>query len=223
MPNDELMLLSSLDQSLSTDNDWVLKRVEEIIAEAVAEKDAYKALNLCKTLREISQLSGLGLAKALYLIYKNWENFGLTDNFESVAYEHLGLHKITVTSYVRIWGMFDEKIVPEEYAELLMQHNIKDLLPIANTIAQGYELEEHDWQELAEAPDYSSVQIRCRDIKGQPPRKNSLQLFLNPAGEIWAYQQEQRYLIGYLEIESDKETVKKAIERITKASGIMGY
>ena len=96
-------------------------------------------------------------------------------------------------------------------------------MPIANTIAQGYELEEHDWQELAEAPDYSSVQIRCRDIKGQPPRKNSLQLFLNPAGEIWAYQQEQRYLIGYLEIESDKETVKKAIERITKASGIMGY
>jgi len=223
MSNDELMLLSSLDQSLSTDNDWVLNRVEEIIAEAVAEKDASKALNLCKTLREISQLSGLGLAKALYLIYKNWENFGLTDNFENTAYEYLGLNKITVTNYVRIWSMFDEKVVPEEYAEPLMQHNIKDLVPIANTIAQGYELEEHDWEELADAPDFSSVQIKCRDIKGQPPRKNSLQLFLNPAGEIWAYQQDQRYLVGYLEIETDKETVKKAIERITRAAGIMGY
>ncbi len=222
MPNDELMLLSNLDQSLATDNNWVLERVEQIIQEAIQEKDAHKALNLCKTLREISQLSGLGLAKALYLIFINWDNFGIEDNFEAVAYEYLGLHKITVTNYVRIWSMFEDKIVPEDVAEALMQHNIKDLVPIANTIAQGYEIEEHDWEELAEAPDYSTVQIITRDIKGQPPRKNSLQLFLNPAGEIWAYQQEQRYLIGYLEIDSNKETVQKAIERIKKAAGIMG-
>lgn len=217
------MLLSNLDQSVATDNNWMLDKVEQIIHEAIAEKDAHKALNLCKTLREISQLSGLGLAKALHLIYINWENFGMTDNFEAVAYEYLGLHKITVTNYVRIWGMFEDKVVPEAHTEALMQHNIKDLVPIANTIAQGYEIEDADWEELADAPDYSTVQIITRDIKGQPPRKNSLQLFLNPSGEIWAYQQDQRYLVGYLEVESKRETVVKAIERIKKSAGIMGF
>jgi len=218
MPTDELIILSGLDQSLPTDNGWALQKVDEYINQSLSQGDVYIALDVCKQLRQVSQIAGLALAKMLYLIRDNWDYFDVEEPFEDVAYEYIGLHSHTVDRYIKVWKMFADGVAPEE----LQQRSIKDLIPIANAVAQGYEITEDEWDKLEDAPDYSSVtRIVREDIKDQEPRRNALQLFLDSDGQITAMKDGFIHNVGYLHLDSGEDIVMSAIERIIKNTGMM--
>lgn len=220
--DDDVLLLTGLDQSINTDNDWALRRIEEIIEKSVAEHNAYMALDACKSLVQISKISGLALAKALYLVAQNWEKYEVEDEFEDVAYTYIGLHPHTITRYLSLWKMYDKNLIPEKYAGEIQQHNVKAQIPIALALEQGYEIEDDDWKRLANAPDLNTVsKILREDVKGKPPRKGSLQLFIDDVGSLWAYYDDERSFVGSLEVDSDEDSVKKSIERIIKNAGIL--
>jgi hypothetical protein len=221
MKDDELILLGGLDQPIPTDNDWALKRIDAIIQESIEKKNAYIALNACKELVGVMKIGGLSLAKGLYLIQENWDIYGLNDAFADVAYAYIGLHEYTVSRYCNVWKMFAKEIVPAEMMEELQQRNIKELIPVATAISQGYELGKSDWQEISEAPDFSTVSRLMRDIKGQPPRKGSLQLMIDRSGSLWAFQNNDRFFVGSLELNSDEEVIQKAVQRIISNAGVM--
>ena len=181
---DELFLTDGLDQPMKAENDWVLNKIEEVIKRSVEEKNAFVALNACRELVQVAKVSGLGLAKGLFLIKANWEVYEINDEFDNVVYDYVGLAKHTVDRYVKIWEMFENKEIPEIVRETIQQRNIKDLVPIANALAQGYEIKEEEWREIAEAPDYNTVSHIIRAIKGKPPRKGSLQIYLDKLGSI---------------------------------------
>src|SRR5574343_502470 len=136
---DELIIDTSLDQPIPTDNEEILQRIEEIIRKSVEEHNAYTALDACKTLVQVSKVSGVALAKALYLIEKNWNEYNETDKFEDVVYIYIGLHKHTVERYTVLWKMYAEKLIPDKVSEDIQQHNIKSQIPIALALEQGYE------------------------------------------------------------------------------------
>lgn len=219
---DELMILGGLDQPIQTDNSWVLSQIEEIVRQSIEKHDAYLALNACKQLIQVAKLSGLGLAKGLYLIKSNWPAYNMEEEFEEVAYVHIGLHPATIDRYVETFAMLESGIVPEDVKEDLQQLNIKSLIPIAKAWKQGYEISDDEWQELADAPDFNTIgKIIREDIKNKPPRAGSLMLVEDKIGTLWAFMDGERYFVGSLEVSSDEPAVQSAIERIRRNAGIM--
>jgi hypothetical protein len=220
--NDDLLLVGSLDQSVPVDGDWAMSRIDEVLKRSLKERNADLALDMCKQLVAIGQVVGIGLAKALYFLQKNWEKYKIDEAFEDYVFDKIGKHRHTVERYVKIWGMFDNAVVPQDYVEEFQQKSVNELAPIANAVYQGYEISAEEWEKLSEAPDENVIsKIVREDIKNQPPRKNTLQLFLDREGTIWAYQDSHRYFVGSLEISATEEPIQQAIERIVGRSRMM--
>jgi hypothetical protein len=222
MNDTDLLIIGSLDQPIKVDTDWILKRVDEIIEEAVARKNVNIAINACATLIQASQLSGLALAKFFYSIQRRWSEFESSSTFEEEMYPRLGAHPTTIDRYIQVWKVFAEKEIPFEYHERLQQRNIKDLIPIAKALEQGYEVSDEQWEDLSTAPDFNTVaKVIREDIKGKPPRKGALSITEDKIGSLWAWKDNNRYFVGSLEVDSDEDAVQQAIERIRKGSGMM--
>ncbi len=219
--NDDLLILNGLDQSLSVDDSGILEQVTNIVAESLEQKDPYIALKFGANLIMASQLAGMGLAKLFYLMRENWDNYGREDDFDEVAYDYVGRTKSTVDKYVRVWEMYEQDLIPEELSSEIRQKNIKDQIPIASLLSQGYEPDEDEWQDLADAPDNSSVLAKVREIKGTAPRKGALLIYLTPDGTLQAEQQGKVEYVGYLNIDEEGEIKQKAIQRLLKSAGVL--
>jgi len=220
--SDELMLISSFDQSVSADTSWVFDQIDQKIRESVEKRSAFIALNICRELKAVGQVAGLGLAKTLYQIKQNWENYDdVGDNFEDTISDYAGINVRTVERYIRVWKMKEDNIVPKELEKDIFDRNIKEIIPIANAINQGYEIEDDEWQELADAPDLNTVGGIMRDIKGQPPRKSALQIVMDRDGTLNAIQAGEFGYVGFLNVDEDNEVAQKAIARLVSSGGII--
>ena len=219
---DDLMIVTSFDQSIDSRDLSILDRINIIMDEAIEKHDAYIALDVCKTLRQAAKISGLGLAKILYLIYQHWDDFDVEDAFEDVVYEYVGLHKYTVQKYIKVWGMHQEKIIPAKFEEEIIQKNIGEQIPIANALKQGYKIDEPTWNKLANASDFHEVaKIVREEVKNKPPSVDALRLYLDGLGAIWAYKGNEKKSIGVLNINDEDDIVQQAIQRIINNCGIM--
>jgi len=218
---DELELLDGIDQSVPVDDTVILQRVDEIIAESIQKKDGYIALNACRQLTQIKKLAGVALAKFFYLIRENWEVYEIGDSFNSLVAEYAGVLPATVSKYVKIWAMYEKKLIPAEFEEEIRQKNIKDQVPISNLVTDDeYKLDEEDWQSIADAPDFNSVTKEIRSITGKKPYSNALMLYLSDDGTINATQDGRTEYVGFLDPEGG-EISQKAGQRIIKSAGIM--
>jgi len=217
----DLMELNGLDQSLPVDDTYILNRVEEVVRESIERKDVYHALDFGKGLIQISQLSGIALAKLFYLLRENWDVFEIGDNFKDVAYSYVGRDRATVDRYIRVWEMYEKKLIPDQFVEDIRQKNIKDQIYIASMTAQGYEPEENDWQDIVDAPDYTSVSVKVREITGKEPRPNALLIYLTSDGTLQAEQEGHIEFVGYLNIEEGGDIAQKAIQRLLKSAGVL--
>jgi hypothetical protein len=219
---DDIMLVTSFDQSIATEDLSILDRIDSILDEAVKAKNAYIALNACKSLVRVAKTSGIGLAKMLYHIYSKWDEFEINDAFEDIVYEYVGLHKYTVQKYVRVWAMHQENKIPEKYEQDILQRNIKEQIPIANALVQGYKIDDENWDKLVDASDFTEVaKIVREDIKKKEPSIDALRLYLTKMGAIMAYKGGKTRMVGTLNIRDVDEIVKQAIQRIINNCGIM--
>lgn len=220
--NDDLLPITGLDQSIQVNSETVMEKIDEILKRSVKEKNVEIALNLCEQLTAVSHISGKGLAKALYFMQKNWHKYGKDEAFEDVIFERIGKARHTIERLVKAEGIFDNALIPQEHVETFQNENLGIIFPIANTLYQGYEINEETWEKLAEAPNDTTVRKIIReDVKGVPPRKGSLQLYLDGEGSILAFQDDVRYFVGTLEIHTKEDAIQKAIERIKNRSGIL--
>jgi len=220
--NDELIISTSFDQSINSKDLSILDRVNRIVEDAIRKHNAYIALDACKALRQATKISGLGLAKILYLIYMHWDDFEIEDEFDDVVYEYVGLHRYTVQKYIKVWGMHQEKIIPAQFEEEIIQKNIGEQIPIANALKQGYKIDEQTWDKLANAPDFQSVaKIVREEVKNKPPSVDALRLYLDGVGTIWAYKGEVKAMVGTLLVHDKSEVVQQSIQRIVNNCGMM--
>lgn len=218
----ELFINGSRDQALPTDETEILTRVERVIQDSIDKQNAFIALNACRDLIAIQKLSGYALAKFLYMIKNNWTVYNLEESFEDTAYEYLGLHAYTIDRYLSVWSLREGGVVPEHLVESLFQRNIKDVIPIAKTIEQGFNINEDRWEELTTAADFTEVsKIIREDIKGMPPKRGSIQIEMDEVGTLWAWKDGDRYFIGSLELDDDDEVVQYAIKRLTSNAGVI--
>ena len=133
---------------------------------------------------------------------------------------YLGIHRHTVERYCKIWRLFS--YVPDKYLEDVQQMGIKSIIPIANAVSQGYELDEDDWEEVLSDSSFANVNKYIREeVKGKEPRKSGLSLSLDREGSLWAYAEDKHFFIGSLEVVDYEPIVKKAKQRIVNNSGIL--
>jgi hypothetical protein len=230
MRDDELILSGSLDQPLNGDPSEFLQLVDDKINQAIAERDLAKVVQVCKQLILAQQFTGLALAKVFYKLKQHWDELAPEDDdepggkadFIQVMFEATGKHRHTIERYLAIWDMFERKVIPDELADSLKSRNVKELVPIANAVAQGYDVKDEQWEAIAQAPDLSTVlRIVREDIKGAPPRQGTVLVLLDDDGNIVAYSDGDRYPVGWLDINSENVVVQKAISRIVQNAGVM--
>jgi len=220
--NDELLIISPLDQSIDVeDDDHVLEKIEKMILDSIEEHNYMQAINICTQLIQVTKLSGLALAKSLYLIKSRWSEFDIHDTFEDTLASRTGLTKATLQRYTSVWSMYAENKIPDEYAEQVRQMNIRSQVPIAQALDAGYEIEKDGWEELVSDPDFSSVNNTLREIKGKDPRPQALLLMMDRDGGIKALKKGKQVYVGWLNIDDEDEIVQQAISRITRGGGIL--
>ncbi len=217
----DLMEINGLDQSLPVDDTAILNKVDAIIEASIEMKNPYHALDFGRDLIQVSQLSGIALAKLFYLLKDIWDGFEIGDDFDTVAYAYVGRSKDTVDRYVRVWEMYEHKLIPEEFETEIRQKNIKDQIYIASMSAQGYEPDDDEWQEIVDAPDYNSVSAQVRKIKGKKPRKSALLIFISEDGSLTAEQKGITQYVGFLNIDESGDIREKAIQRLLRTAGVL--
>lgn len=219
---DELQIVTGRDQALPVNSVPILEQVEVAIKESIESGNVYIALNLCRDLIQATKLSGIALAKTLYLLRANWAIFTIEGEFDEIVFDYIGVTQYTVDRYIKVWSLFAEQVIPDNVREKIMQKNIKDQIPIANAIAQGHEITPEQWNEIAKAPDFNTVsRIVREDVKGAEPRSSGLQIKMDNIGTLWAWKTGKRYFIGSLEVTDEEIIVQQAIERLISHGGVM--
>lgn len=224
--DDELAIGTKIDGHIdmpTQDIEWANTKVQRIVDEAIADKDLEKIWSACREIVKVTRLSGLMLAKTLYLVKKNWDVFEQEDEFEGVAWVMTGLNKYTINRYINVWAMFEENIIPAHLQENILQRNIKDLVPVASAIAQGFDIEPDQWERISDADNGQVIEEITRAIKGTPPRRNSIRMYITKTGDVWAMKGDDKeaHYVGHLEVKSEDEVVRSAIVRIANTIGFI--
>jgi len=223
MSDDLILFGEGLDQSVPDNNgEWVFRKVNQVIQRAVREKNPEIALEACRELVVVTKISGKALARILYMLFSYWEDFNATDDFWDTVYIRVGLSRHTVERYVRVGALLTENIVPPQFLPKLEERNIGEIIPIANAIAQGYDLQDSQWQEILQQPDATSIRQKIREFKMEAPRRYGLQIFMDSEGSLWCQTVDSAAeFIGYLNIDDQSRNVQRAISRIVDHSGVM--
>lgn len=216
-----IIIETPLDQPtvLNIDLSWV----DTQITTWIKETNLDKAVEMVLEMKRAAQLSGMSLAIALYYLEKYWERFETDTNFFDEMMTRTGFHRNTITTYTKVGRLLREE-APEDVREQLSNLRINQLVPIANAVAQGYEIETETWKELVDTEDETAVREIIRDdVREAAPRESALRLWVSRDGTIWAYKgkKSERKYVGSLEVDSDDEVTQKAVERIIKNSGML--
>lgn len=194
--------------------------VDHKVDSAIAQHDIGIIIKEIAQLRVGARIVGMSLVRVLGRIAENWEAFGINEPMRDYIYAETGLLAVTVDRYVNVYRML--QLAPPPVAAVLEHRNVKELIPIGNMIAQGWQLEDAEWKEVADAETYSNITEITRRLKNQPPRKSGLVLWMErESGAVFAFHDNERHYVGTMDINSDDPIVKKAIERLCKNGGVL--
>lgn len=196
-----------------------LTKIDLIVQEAVKEDNPDIVFAELRRLEEAEKLMGMAKAKFIFTLHQNWERFTLSasQTMEDTAFEQLGWRKYTIDRYISMWKYKDA--IPTSFK--LEDRPVREVTPITNALSQGIEFTEENWEDLSRTTKQEEVYAVLREIKGEEPRKGSLQVYLYDDGSIVAWHQNIRYEVGYLDVKNTEEAIQKAIKRLTSGGGVI--
>jgi len=192
----------------------ILSRVDDVMEEAVEQKNPDIAFSAMKGILGVSQISGIAFAKFIYVMSFQWKAFGRRGTFEENAEDEFGRKKVTIKRNYQVWEMLVSGDIPKEYSEKLKTMPIRCLIPIATMWKQGWEVETNQWMKLANAPDPSTVNKLIREIKGVEPKEGSLQIEWDSINHtITGWKNNEPHSI-YLQYDENDLVVVSMLERL---------
>lgn len=211
--------LAFVDNKSITERD-VMSSIDTVLEMLWQTGNLDNVVKASNSLGRIEEVSGKAKAKLWHGWNRWWVETGQEekrqDTFEDMMETKTGNKGITVKRYINVWKYIDENVIPKEVQILPM----RDLIPIASALAQGFDFEKDQWKKLARASNSSEVRWIIREAKGQQPRKSGLQITLGRDGSLYAWKDNQKFYVGVLEVKSENEVVKKAITRIVDGAGV---
>lgn len=192
-----------------------LDQIDVYITKAIEADDPDVVFNQIKDLEAKKELIEAAKSKFLFRLDEVWDQFSTTETLQSKAFDSLGYHTHTVERYIKLWKFQGE--LPES----LQSRPVRELFPVTNMLAQGYEPDGDQWEELERANGKAEIDAVIRHIKGKEPRKGSLQIYVDPDGTVYAWMDDIREDIGYLNIRSKSSIIQKSVERIINTAGVI--
>jgi hypothetical protein len=218
----DIEISTSYDQSVANDSSAIEAEVAQVIEKAIQEKNVYLIFNKVTEFIRGFRSTGIGLAKILYLTKENWDKFGASDNYADMIFEGTGLSRTTIDRYISVWEKYATNVIPPEYQDRFKLMPMKNQVPVAHALEQGYEITKEQWQNIVNAPDNSSLLAEMRSIKGVEPRKGSMVIILKRKGDLVASYNGVTSFLGWLSINEENDpVVEKCIGRIVQGAGIL--
>jgi len=210
--------------SLVVPNERMLEafdRIDEIVGRAVALKDLEIATGSIHQLDELKKVAGWSKAYAFYKIREHWHEFEIGDNFQDSMVSLTNHNSQTVIRYIRAWEAIQE--APVEIAQKLLSSNIGNVFSVANAVAQGYDVTDDDWEQVAQLPKPSDVNDYVREeIKEAEPRqRKGSGAFVDREGNVYVVDKDGEFQFAmYVNYNSDVEEVQQLINRVLERSNI---
>jgi len=201
----------------------VFKKVDDLVAAAVAEGDPLVAISGITELTGLERLVGLGKAKLLWEIKSRWEAFNTGEEFSDFILEHTSVSRMTVDRYLLAWDMYATNRIPAKLVPSIMGRSMRDQVEIAK-IVDRVDLSKKEWERIAGASNGHEVIEIKRELTGQKPRKSGLVIRLRRNGDLQALDSDKKvHFAGYLEVDKAKDDpiIARTIERITRGAGIL--
>ena len=214
-PHDQRVVVSPQDMV-------ILSTVDQVVKDALAEHDPRPALNFARRLRTSGQMTGVALAKLIFMLRELWGKpesqggFGLDpDDFEDAAAGDLGVSPQTVTKYANAW----QEVLSRH--PKLMGIPMESLLLLTAAAREGQLKAEH-WKELEKAYDKQAVRQIVEKVRGvRTSGAHALHILIDRDGTLRARRGSGAYhTLGRLLVESDDEVVQHAIERLLNSAGV---
>lgn len=178
-----------------------------------------QVMNVLNGLNAIEEISGHAKAKLLYAAnewYKiNRPNNDFGDHVESTT----TTKRVTVLRYVNVWKQIEQENIPKH----IQDRPMRELVPIANMISQGFVPSKTEWDKIDLCSNQHELGEVISKIKGTKRRKTARKIVMERDGSINLWKEDKKKYLGFLDVEEAlmDEDVAKAIEyildgRITK-------
>jgi len=211
--------LAVIDGSALTKKD-IMERVDDVIVELRKTNSMNKITKAFNAFDEIDKVSGLAKAKLLW----NWELWyketgqaeKRNDEFVDMVESETGFTKTPNRRYRMVWKHIENNDIPKE----IQSRRMDDLIKIATVLSHGFEISKEQWKELERAATPSDIAETLRKVTGKQPKKSGIWGVLSSDGSLWAWQNNKKHYVGFLEVNSEDEVVKRFIQRIVDNTGI---
>lgn len=198
----------------------VMERVDDAVVELYKTNNESKILQAFNALDEIGNVSGLAKAKVLWHTSVWYKETGQEekrgDRFEDMIESRTGFTKTPTKRYIRVWEHIENNNIPKE----IQSRRMDDLIKISTVLEHGFEISKEQWKELEHAANPADVREVLRKVTGKEAKKSGIQVVLGRDGVLNAYQGKNKHYIGFLEVNSEDEVVKKVIQRIIDNVGV---
>lgn len=181
--------------------------------------DVNRASNVIRQLDALDNVSGHAKARFLWGFHEWWKVNRNDENFADHVDTTTDTKPVTVKRYVKTWQYIEDCVIPKEIAERPM----RELVPIASHLSQGFDLSAADWRKINTSTNSSQIGEVLRNAKGRPARKSAKVIRLERDGSLFGYKGEQKYFIGFLNIKEAETdaTLAEFIEKIKISAGIL--
>jgi len=200
----------------------VFNAIDIVLDNLSATGDLLPVEHTLKALLGVQDISGLALARLLYGLKQWWDSNNMEektkDKFEDWCYSiSTKVKPITIQRYVSVWDKYEKGL----FTDKIQEHSLTTQIAISKTLEQGYNISDSEWKKLERAESFSEVGVILREVKGQKPKKGSLQIYLERDGSLVVWDENGKYYIGQLNLQDTSDIVCKAINRIVDNSGVI--
>jgi hypothetical protein len=200
-----------------------LQYVDDVVDRAVTVGDDRELVGFGASLRQGMQVNGLSLAKLLYRWWQHAAEFGIgTDDFIDHIYANLGISAQTTKKYTVMWKtIFEDARLDEGICLTLMGKPIQGLLSLTAAVREE-QLDDEDWQEIANAPDAAAMSEVVRKKRGdQTSSKTRIVITWDRDGSLMARQGDDFEGIGFLKNDCETQFGSAAVDRLLTKGGVV--
>jgi len=169
-------------------------------------------LGVIESLDKVDTVIGKAKAKLLwgtsqwYAINHPDEDFG--DHVESTT----STKRVTVLRYVNVWEHIEQENIPKN----IQARPMRELVPIANMLSQGFEPSKAEWNKIDLCSNSHELGEVLAKIKNKKQRKTARKIVMERDGHINLWKNDKKMYIGFLDVEEARENkdLADAIEYI---------
>lgn len=209
--------LITIDDHSITKNDFY-QSIENEIIHLHETGDVNHVMKFLNALDEVEGVTGHAKARLLWASADWFKGNKPDEDFYDHVESTTSTRAITAKRYVMVQGYIEDYSIPKDVAE----RPLRDLVPIASTLKQGYEIDAKGWAKIRLSATDGELRDVLRKIKGKEERKSAKVLRLERDGTINLYiKGKEKKFIGYLNIKDTDEDIMNAIEKIKVSVGMV--